>query len=77
MIQHVNMNLEFDTIIIITTVIITVIIIIIIIIIWIIVRNIGVFFIRKIFIKKWCSKTQKPSPVCNAWAAIFKKADFS
>ena len=43
MIQHVNMNLELDTIIIITTVIITVIIIIIII--WIIIWNISFFFL--------------------------------
>ena len=41
------------------------------------------FFIRKVFIRKWASKTQKfkkklrKSPVSNAWALIFKNADFS
>ena len=41
------------------------------------------FFIRKIFIKKWGSKPKnhkkvlRKSSVSNAWAAIFKNADFS
>ena len=41
------------------------------------------FFIRKIFIRKWTSKTQKlfkmlkKSPGSNACAAIFRNVDFS
>ena len=37
------------------------------------------FFIKTIFITQWASKAPKPwkYPASNAWAAIFKIADFS
>ena len=36
-------------------------------------------FFKKMFIRKWASKTLRKwnSPDSNAWAALFKNADFS